>query len=195
MSAPEWLTAFKRYRRVYGEGKMSQNTTVRAHSMQRESFIWKNYPWTPQNCKVQEMERLFCIAKKNEMYSKSFLPQNRKQKAFYTYPIWEKWRKILCSLLRLIFNAEMKVHAEVLACFWLSISGKGKFLVKEYYYHLHSTFPTSSGVSHILSSKHVQFVEQFNNQLVRYFPFPQKLENHFLGKEKNWSSVCNSNTA
>lgn len=48
-------------------------------------------------------------------------------------------------LLRLIFNAEMKVHAEVAACFWLSVSEKGKFLVREYYYHLHSTFPTSSG--------------------------------------------------
>lgn len=154
---------------------MSQNTTVRAHSMQRETFVRKNYPWTPQNCKLQEMERLFCIAKKNEMYGKSSLRENRKRKAFYIYPIWEKWRKIQCRLLRLIFNAEMKVHAEVLACFWLSITEKGKFLVKEYYYHLHSTFPPSSGVSHISSSKHVQFVEQFSNQLVRYFPFPQKL--------------------
>lgn len=153
---------------------MSENTTVRAHSMQRKAFVWKNYPWPPQNFRLQEMERLFCIAKENEMYSKSSLHQNRKWKAFYIYPIWEKWRKIQCRLLRLIFNAEMKLLAEVLACFWLSISEKGKFLDKEYYYHLHSTFPTS-GVSHISSSKHVQFVEQFNNQLVRYFQFPQKL--------------------
>lgn len=70
------------------------------------------------------MERLLYIAKKNEMCSKSSLPQNRKQKAFYVYPIWEKWRKIQCRLLRLIFNAEIKVHAEVLACFWLSVSKK-----------------------------------------------------------------------
>lgn len=154
---------------------MSENTTLRTHSMQRETFIWKNYPWTPQNCKLQEMERLFCTAKKNEMYSKSSLHLNRKKKAFYVYLIWKKCRKIRCRLLRLIFNAEMKVHAEVSTWIWLSVNEKGKILVKECYYQLHSTFPTSSGVSHISSSKHVQFVEQFNNQLVRYFPFPQKL--------------------
>jgi len=147
-SVPEWLTAFKRYRTVYGRGKMSDNTTVIAHSMQREPFVQKNYLRTPQKFKLQE-ERLFCIAMKNEMYSKSSLHQNRKEKAFYVYPIWEKWRNLQCKFLRLIFNAENIVHAEILACFRLSISEKGKFLAKLYYCQLHSTLIHFWGISHL----------------------------------------------
>lgn len=152
---------------------MSENTTVIAHSMQRETFVWKNYVQTPQKCKLREMERLFCIAMKNEMYSKSSLHQNRKQKVFYVYTIWEKWRNIQCKFLRLIFKAEIIAHAEILACFQLSVSEKGKFLGKLYYCRLHST------LSHffwgISCFKLIAFVEQLNNQVVKYFLFPQKL--------------------
>lgn len=66
------------------------------------------------------------------MYSKSSLHQNREQKAFYLYPFWVKQRNIQCKFLRLIFNAEIIVHAEILACFWLRVSEKDKFLVKLY---------------------------------------------------------------
>lgn len=90
----------------------------------------------------------FALRWKMKTQSKSSLHQNRKQKAIWIYPIKVKWRNPECKFLRLTFNAEIIVHAEISACFWISIREKGKTRVK--LCHLHSTLTHFLwGISHL----------------------------------------------